>query len=120
MNRSEQIGRLSKRISIQRATTTVDAYAHPTEVWETTASCWAEVSYPVTGSGEQQYDAVHLATTSVVFTIHWRDDIRHTDRILYNGETYDITRIAETSGPAPSARRVADRTFLAITTEKRK
>lgn len=111
---------MNRRISIQRATTQVDSYGHPSEVWETLTTCWAEVSFPVTGSGEQQYDAVHLATTAVVFTIHWRNDVRHTDRVLYNSETYDITRIAETSGPAPSPRRVADRAFLTITTEKRK
>lgn len=121
MNRNEKAGRLDRRITIQRATTAADGYGTPVETWEECAVTWAHVSYPVTGSSETQYDAVHLATTSVIFTIRHRDDVRHTDRIAYNSEYYDITRIAEASGPPGTGKMNNSReAFLAITAEKRK
>lgn len=121
MNRNEKAGRLDRRITIQRATTAADAYGTPIETWENCAVTWAHVSYPATGSGETQYDAVHLATTNVVFTIRYRDDLLHTDRIIYNGHNHDITRIAEASGPPGTGNLNNSReAFLQVTAERRK
>lgn len=120
-NRSEKAGRLDRRITIQRATVTVDSYGSPVEAWEDVTTCWASVSYPLTGSGEVQYDAIHLATTSVIFTIRYRDGLLHTDRIVYNSSNYDITRIGESSGPPGADKNNASReSFLQVTAELRK
>lgn len=120
-NRNEKAGRLDRRITIQRATTAADGHGTPVETWEDVCTTWAHVSYPATGSGETQYDAVHLATTNVVFTIRHRDGLLHTDRIVYNSGYYDITRIAEASGPPGVAPHHNSReAYLAITAEKRK
>lgn len=120
MNRNERAGRLDRRITIQRATTSADAYGTPVETWEEIACTNASVEYPLTGSGEQQFDAVHLATTNVIFTIRYRDGLLHTDRIVYDSKNYDITRIAETAGPGKSGAQHAPRkAYLAITAEYR-
>ena len=120
-NRNEKAGRLDRRITIQRATTAADGYGTPVETWADVATVWAHVSYPLTGSGETQYDAVHLATTNVVFTIRHRDGLLHTDRIVYNGHNHDITRIAEASGPPGTGNLNNSReAFLQVTAERRK
>jgi len=121
MNRYENAGRLDRRITIQRATTAADAYGTPIETWTDLVCTNAHLAYPATGSGEAQYDAVHLATTNVVFTIRYRPGIVQTDRILYDSEIYDITRIAESAGPGKQIKQQAPRrAYLALTAEKRK
>jgi len=119
MNRNEKAGRLDRRITIQRATVTTDAYGAPVETWAPVATVWAAVEYARTGSGEEQTDAIHLATTNTIFTIRYRDLI-HTDRIIWNGEAYDITRIYASAGPGKSGGANHERNaFLAVMAEKR-
>lgn len=121
MNRYENAGRLDRRITIQRATVAPDEYGTPIETWQDWACINAHIAYPTTGSGEQQYDAVHLATTNVVFTIRYRPGLLQTDRIVYDGNNYDITRIAESAGPGKTTKQQAPRrAYLALTAELRK
>lgn len=121
MNRYENAGRLDRRITIQRATTAADAHGTPIETWTDLVCTNAHLAYPATGSGEAQYDAVHLATTNAIFTIRYRTGILQTDRILYNEQYYDITRISESAGPGKTAKQQAPRrAYLAITAEVRK
>lgn len=120
-NRYENAGRLDRRITIQRATTAADGYGTPIETWEDVACTNAALQYAATGSGESQHDAVHLATTNVVFTIRWRPGILHTDRILYDEKYYDITRIEESAGPGKSAKQMPlRRAYLELMAEVRK
>ena len=88
-------GTLDRRIIIQTRSTSADAYGSPVETWADTVTVWAGVEYPKTGSGEQYYDAVAIATTAVIFTIRYRAVDPATNRIEYNGEVYDIERIGE-------------------------
>lgn len=121
MNRNERAGRLDRRITIQRAVVTPDAFGTPVVTWQDIACLWANLSYPATGSGETQYDAVHLATTNVVWTIRNGLAVLQTDRILYDAQAYDITRISESTGPGGAAKQSAGRNaYLAITAELRK
>lgn len=119
--RYEKSGRLDRRIAIQRATTVADGYGTPVETWVEIGSTWAALSYSETGSSEMQHDAVHLATTNVIFTIRYRPGLQPTDRIVYDANNYDITRIAETAGPDKSGGNNASRrAYLTITAELRK
>lgn len=119
MNRHENRGRMDRRITIQRATTVADDYGTPIETWADVATVWASKSFPATGSGEVQFDAVHLATTNVVFTINYRRDLLHTDRLVEGENIYDITRIAESAGPGKPQKQTR-KAYLAITAELRK
>lgn len=120
-NRNEKAGRLDRRITIQRATTAADDHGTPIETWADQACAWASVVYPATGSGETQHEAVHLATTNVLFTIRYRDGLLPTDRIVYNAQNYDITSISETTGPGKTGGNQASRrAYLEIMAELRK
>ena len=119
-NRYEKAGRLDRRITIQRATTVSDAYGTPVATWADLACCWAHLAYSETGSAEEQHDAVHLAITRTIFTIRYRDDLLHPDRIAYGGNHYDIIRIAESAGPFSRDFQATRRAYLTITAELRK
>ena len=88
-------GTLDRRVTIQTRSISTDAYGSPIEAWADTATVWAGVDYPKTGSLEQFYDAVNIATTSVTFTIRYRAVSLSENRVKYNGEEYDIERVGE-------------------------
>ena len=88
-------GRLDRLVTIQTRSTTADAYGTPVETWTDTATVWCGVVYPKTGSGEQYYDAVAIATTTTEFTIRYRAIDAASNRLKYESEIYDIERISE-------------------------
>lgn len=88
------IGNLNRRITIQRRTVTVDSHGGRVESYFNLATVWASLDHPQTGSGEDMANALKIATQNTVFVI-WKRDVQFTDRITYNGNVYDITRIAE-------------------------
>lgn len=102
-------GTLDRRITIQTRSTNTDAYGAAVETWTDTVTVWAQVEYPKTGSGEQYYDNVAIASTAVIFTIRYRAIDPALNRIDYGGEVYDIERIAE----------IGRRNFTAITAKLR-
>lgn len=108
-SKSVYIGQLNRRITIQRRTVASDSFAGQTEIWQDVACVWAAVEYPKTGSGEAQFDALHLAHTRAIFAIRKRP-VEFTDRIQYDNGIWDIERIAEEGL----------NNYLLITAERRK
>lgn len=102
-------GKLDRRITIQTRSTSVDAYGTPIETWGDTVTVWAGIEYPKTGSSEAYDDKVNIATTAVIFTIRNRSVNAGENRIEYDGEVYDIERIAE----------LGRNNYLQITAKKR-
>lgn len=94
MNKSEKIGIMDREITIQRRTLEENEFAERVEVFTDLLTVWAFVEFPVSRTDEQITDGLNLATAPVNFTI--RDtDITVKDRIVYNGENYDIINVAE-------------------------
>lgn len=86
-------GDLDRTITIERMTSTKNAYGVPVETWTTLSTVRAEKVEGRTadffrGPGETSEGAV-------VFRIRHRDDIMTGDRIAYQGDTYAIDSIAE-------------------------
>ena len=89
---------MDRRIGIQRATLTANAYGERAETWATLATVWAEVQYKE-GSGREavQSDQVY-SSQPVHFIIRYSSDvsdIRPSDRIKYNGNNYQIEGVQE-------------------------
>jgi SPP1 family predicted phage head-tail adaptor len=89
---------MDRRIGIQRATLTANAYGERAETWATIATVWAEVQYKE-GSGREavQSDQVY-SSQPVHFIIRYSSDvsdIRPSDRVSYNGNTYQIEGVQE-------------------------
>ena len=94
MNKNEKIGVMDREITIQRRTLEENAFAERVEVFTDLLTVWAAVEYPISRQDEQIADGLNLTTSPVNFTI--RDtDITVKDRIVYDGDNYDIINIAQ-------------------------
>ena len=89
-------GRLDKRITIQRRTMTDNEYGEPVETWADLVTVWA-IYLPARGS-ERFAAAQQIAEIDTVFRIRFRQGITVTDRIIYNGKTYDIKAVVDMPG----------------------
>jgi SPP1 family predicted phage head-tail adaptor len=92
-------GKLDQRIAIQRETLTDDGYGGQNVSLSTLATVWAEI-VPLVGR-EQEYGQQLQASNIVTFNIRYRDDIKLDDRVLWNGEQYNIRAL-----PPPSTRKM--------------
>lgn len=88
-----RIGQMDRKISIERAEITRDAYNEGIETWEMLKeNVWAAVRRQ-SGKEALQSDQV-VASNVVVFTIHYME-LYTTDRIHYEGKVYDIQSLNE-------------------------
>jgi len=81
------IGRMDQRITLQRATATPDGAGGVTQAWGDLATVWAAVEART--ARESLSDGRVTAAYVARFTIYNRD-VQETDRIIWNGETYNI------------------------------
>ena len=88
------IGRMDQRISLQRQIEAPDGGGGVVRTWgnvATNACPWANVKAK---AGREGLDEGRTnATYVVVFTIYNREDLSEKDRIVWNGETYNIRGI---------------------------
>lgn len=93
-----EIGKLDQRITLQRSADTADGIGGMTKAWAdfaTTPSVWSHVKPRLgrEGMAEGRMSATSLAT----FTIRYRADVSELDRILWNGEPWNIRRVMRVS-----------------------
>ena len=93
-----RFGTMDRRITIKRATLSANAYGERAETWGTLATVWAEVQYKE-GSGREAVQSDQLYSSQPVhFIIRYSSDvsgIRPSDRVSYNGDTYQIEGVQE-------------------------
>lgn len=91
-----QAGKLDRRIRLERATESRDAFNNAIKDWSTLATVWA--------SKQDVRDSERLAAQEVGaeittrFQIRWSSevaDISPLDRLVYEGKTYDIAAVKE-------------------------
>lgn len=87
------IGKLDRRISIERQTETVKPSGGVVKSWTPIASVWAETLQQTateffTGYGEAE-------TGSMIFRIRFVAEITTADRVTYNGIAYNLKEIKE-------------------------
>lgn len=89
-------GKLDRRITIERATTTTNAFGEAVKTWAPLATVWAHVID--VSDGEVWRAAEVQATITTRFQIRWSpasSTITPLDRVIYQGRTYDINRVKE-------------------------
>ena len=89
-------GRLDRRITINRATTTMDGFNEPVQTWGTLATVWANVA-PVNDS-ERLRAGETLASKQSRFTIRYSSTVATVDprdRLTFDGQVYDINGVKE-------------------------
>ena len=91
-----QAGKLDRRITLQRASTTKNGFNEDVEAWGDIATVWASAT-PVSDAERVRTQQVG-AVISMRFQIRFSTavaDLSPTDRLTYNGKTYNITAVKE-------------------------
>lgn len=94
-------GRMDQRITLQRKVLTPDGAGGTSMSWVDFASNprpWAEVQ--AKAGRESMVEGRMAAQFTVLFLIYNRSDVTETDRILWNGEAYNIRGIRRETGRA--------------------
>lgn len=86
-------GKLTKSITIERVTTTVDEYGTPIEGWATVATVRAQIIQSTTEEFMKGWGTSTEA--AIVFRIRHLDGITPADRVTYDGRAYDLKEIKE-------------------------
>lgn len=86
-------GRFDRLITFQVNTPTRDNIGGKVDAWADYCSMWALYQ---SGAGFEQVNADRQeAKSNAIFTIRYRDDIRNSMRIVFQGEYYNIQDISE-------------------------
>ena len=81
-------GDLTETITIERASTALDANRAPVETWTLLATVRAGI---VTASTEEFMRGRGASSeTSIVFRLRFMDDLSLADRVIYCGDAYNI------------------------------
>lgn len=84
-------GKMDRPITIQQRGTTRGESGGEREGWSNFAQCFAEVKWD--SGGESDVTHKRSAKQTVYFEIHWRPGVIPTMRVIYEGQTYDITDV---------------------------
>lgn len=91
-----QAGRLDRRLTLQRGTTTSDAAGTPVTTWTDLATVWA--SYMPVSDAEKVAAAEVSATISARFRIRYGStwaDLSPADRVVFEGRVFDLWGVKE-------------------------
>ena len=84
-------GELRHRITLQKFATTTDADGFVVQDWVDVATVWAAVENL---HGREYWEAATVqAENTLKFTIRYRPDVTNDMRIVFRGQTYEITAI---------------------------
>lgn len=86
-------GNLDRVIEIQRRTTGLDLYGTPVETWTTYATVRAQLLKNATDDREGARG--HTTDAVLTFRIYYLAGLCPNDQLLYKGQQYEITGIAE-------------------------
>ena len=93
-----RIGKLDRRISIERFTESVNDFGERELSWSTAFSCWAGLEIKKTGSAEKLVDRYESSVKLVEWTLRQSSDtdtLTTADRIKYDNQIFDIIAIHE-------------------------
>lgn len=86
-------GRLSRVITLQRASAAINDAGTPLEIWGTLATLRAEVE-PV--SAEEFIRGFGATTeTLVIFRTRYLDGVTTADRVLFDGRTFNLREVVD-------------------------
>lgn len=94
MQKTERIGKLRHRVTIQQYTTAQDTFGQEEVTFSTLATVWAAYEYKASGSDERQIADRKTAVSTVMWTLRHRSDVEPKMRIIDEaGNVYDILSV---------------------------
>jgi len=86
-------GKLDRRLTVQRKTLVANDGWNDTPAWADLVTVWAEKEHA--SEDVQNTDGGEYHFGIITFRSRWFADIRETDRILFEGEVFEIRGIRE-------------------------
>lgn len=86
-------GALDRRIEIQAASESKDEFGVITEAWQTVATVRAQIIQSATA--EYLAGAGEAGEAVLIFRARWLDGLSVRNRVIYNGQAYDVREIKE-------------------------
>jgi SPP1 family predicted phage head-tail adaptor len=93
-----RIGQSDRRITVERYTTSTNAYGERVQTWSTLLTVWAELMKTGEGMTERITSDQDMPVQRLRFKIRSSSDsrgIKADDRVLYNSKYYNIQGIEE-------------------------
>lgn len=93
-----RIGKLDRRIDIERATETTNDFGERVVSWSVAFSMWAALTIRKSGSFEKIVDGYETSVQMVEFTIRQSsnaDGVTTSDRVSYGGKKFNIVAVHE-------------------------
>ena len=93
-----RIGQSDRRITVERYTTSTNAYGERVQTWSTLLTVWAELMKTGEGMTERITTSQDMPVQRLRFKIRSSSDsrgIKADDRVLYNSKDYNIQGIEE-------------------------
>jgi len=93
-----RIGKSDRRITVERYTTSTNAYGERVQTWSTLLTVWAELMKTGEGMTERITTDQDMPVQRVRFKVRSSSDsrdIKADDRVLYNSKYYNIQGIEE-------------------------
>ncbi len=87
------IGKMDRRITIERESETVKPSGSIIKAWATVATVWAEIVQQTTNEFFTGYGEAETGT--VIFRVRYRPGITTANRVTYAGQVYDLKEIKE-------------------------
>lgn len=86
-------GQLDRRITLESASVSTDAFGEAVRTYSTLAQVWAKVEYK--GIPKEGEDTEKLTSVNKVrFTIRYRSDVDATNKISWKGNSYEIEGVS--------------------------
>lgn len=90
----QDVGELDERVILLIQTDTENDYGELVKTWSAIdGEEWAKVEFPLTGNEEGYAGAVEYDSRKIEVTVMYRGDVTNKNRLIYEGEEYDITHI---------------------------
>lgn len=86
-------GKLDRRITVERATTTTNAFGEEIPTWAPLGTVWASVEW--VKDGERLRAAEVAASVEVRFQIRWGLGVTVEDRVIYDGHVLEVSGVKE-------------------------
>lgn len=89
-----RLGRLDRRIRLESLNYTNGDFGQRVATWTIISEVWANVD--TRGGKDNEKSQSEYPSRRVVFTCRFRDDVGPDDRVLWDGDVYEIVAVEET------------------------
>lgn len=90
--RRSAIGSMRHRITVQDKTTEQDEALQPVESWSNTL-VGEPASYDAVSGGQMLRQRQVVADATVVFVVNYQSDYNTRQRVVFDGQNYDVLRV---------------------------